>query len=249
VRTGCDACRYTLVATAVALALPAYAAHPLLTEDTGTQGAGKFELEIGFADAKDGGARASELGPQLSYGAADTLDLILRPAWLWIRGDATAGATQGFGDVGLDFKWRFRESGPLSFGLRAGADLPTGSDDKGLGRGRVSPHAILIAAYGDEPWLLAANLAYVYDPLVGDRRHLWGASGAAVWSATDAWRFSAEVGTVQNTIPERASWLTVARLGAIAAVTRGLDVDAGYQLRLSRAVPVRILLAGATLHW
>jgi hypothetical protein len=89
----------------------------------------------------------------------------------------------------------------------------------------------------------------VYDPLVGDRRHLWGASGAAVWSATDAWRFSAEVGTVQNTIPERASWLTVARLGAIAAVTRGLDVDAGYQLRLSRAVPVRILLAGATLHW
>jgi hypothetical protein len=59
-----------------------FAAHPMLTEDTGTQGTGKFELELGFAQARDGGTNALEFGPQLSYGVQDNVDLIARPTWL-----------------------------------------------------------------------------------------------------------------------------------------------------------------------
>jgi hypothetical protein len=232
-----------------ALAAPAFAAHPLLTEDTGTQGAGKFELEMGFALAKDGGARVSEFGPQLSYGALDTLDLIVRPTWLDVRGTVALGTASGFGDTALDVKWRFFERGALSFGVRAGVDLPTGDDDKGLGNGSTSPHVNLLATYAVGAWMLAANLAWIRDPLVGDRHDLWAASGAAVWSASDAWRFSAEVGTAQNPDPAKSSWLTVARFGAIATIVPGLDVDAGYQVRLTRVAPAQVFLAGATLRW
>jgi len=228
---------------------PAFAAHPMLTEDTGTQGAGRFELELGPAQARDGGSKVLEFGPQLSYGALNNLDLIARPTWLRVSGVDAAGNATGFGDSGLDFKWRFVDAQPLSFGVRAGVDVPTGDADKGLGNGKVSPHAILIATYTTDPWLLAANIDYVYDPLIGDRRDLWGASAAAAYSPNDVWRFTAEVGTAMNPDPARTPWLTVARFGAIATVVKGIDADAGYQVRLTRAAPVQVILAGLTLRW
>ena len=174
-----------------ALASPAFAAHPLLTEDTGTQGAGESELELGLAQARGGSTKAFEFGPQFSYGAFDTLDLIARPTWLSVRGAAANGTTQGQGDTGFDVKWRFFQNAPLSFGERAGVAVPTGDFDSGLGTGKTSPHAILISTYAADPWMFAANVAYAYDPLIGDRRNLWGASAAAVYSLSEDWRFSA----------------------------------------------------------
>jgi len=232
-----------------ASATPVFAAHPMLTEDTGTQGIGNFELELGYSQAHDDGARIGELGPQLSYGALDNLDLIVRPTWLHVRSAPTNMTSQGFGDTGLDFKWRFPGQGALTFGVRAGVALPTGDADKELGKGKASPHAILIATWLADPWMFSANLDYVYDPLIGDRRNLSGASAVAAYSANDVWRFTAEVGTAMNPDPSRASWLTVARFGVIATVLKGLDVDAGYQVRLTRAAPAEIVLAGVTLHW
>ena len=248
-RIGCSARQAAFAAALSSCAWPVLAAHPVLTEDTGTQGAGGFELEMGLAQARDGGVSALEFGPQLSYGARDNLDLIARPTWLYVRGAGDGGTTQGFGDTGVDFKWRYPASGPLTFGVRAGIDVPTGDGDKGLGNGKASPHGMLIATYIAGSWLLAANVDYVYDPLIGDRRNLWGASAAAVYTANGTWRFSAEVATAMNPDASRASWLTVSRFGAIATVVRGFDVDAGYQVRLTRAAPVQVILAGATLRW
>jgi hypothetical protein len=232
-----------------ASATPVFAAHPMLAEDTGTQGAGNFELELGYSQARADGTRTAEFGPQLSYGVLDNLDLIVRPTWLHVRSADSSGTSQGFGDTALDFKWRFPAQGALTFGVRAGADLPTGDADKELGNGKTSPHAILIATWLANPWMFSANLDYVYDPLIGDRRNLWGASTATAYSANDVWRFTAEVGTAMNPDISKASWLTVARFGVIATIVKGLDVDAGYQVRLTRAAPVDIVLAGVTLRW
>jgi hypothetical protein len=196
VRIACS--RIVFALAALGAAAPLHAAHPLLTEDTGTQGVGKFELELGVEQARDGGATALEFGPQLSWGALATLDLIARPTWLYVRGGAKGGTTQGFGDTALDFKWRFLDREPWSLGIRAGADVPTGNEDKSLGTGKTSPHATLIGTAAHEPWTFSANLDYVFEPLVGDRHDLWGASAAAVWSPHERWKFSAELGTAQN---------------------------------------------------
>ena len=59
------------------------------------------------------------------------------------------------------------------------------------------------------------------------------------YSPNDVWRFTAEVGTAMNPDPAQTSWLTVARFGAIATLVKGIDVDAGYQVRLTRNAPRR----------
>ena len=76
------------------LALPTtvHAAHPLISEDTATQGSGRFELEIGNAWTRDGSDRSFELGPQLSYGILRQLDAILRPTWLDQRSTIDGGS-------------------------------------------------------------------------------------------------------------------------------------------------------------
>src|SRR5262245_25046373 len=49
-------------------ALPVHAGHPQMSEDTGTQGAGNFELELGNDWSRDDGSRSYLFQPQLSYG-------------------------------------------------------------------------------------------------------------------------------------------------------------------------------------
>jgi hypothetical protein len=83
--------------------------HPLIGEDTATQGSGRFELEIGNAWTRDGSDRSFELGPQLSYGVLPQLDAILRPIWRDQRStiDGAVFHTRGAGDTAVDLKWRF----------------------------------------------------------------------------------------------------------------------------------------------
>ncbi len=52
----------------------------MLSEDTGTQGTGNAELELGYAWSEDDGARSFLFQPQLSYGVTPSLDLIVQPS-------------------------------------------------------------------------------------------------------------------------------------------------------------------------
>src|SRR4051812_15860030 len=69
----------------LAIPLPVHAAHPLATEDTGTQGEGGFEVELGWQRVREDDVRAMEFGPQLSYGVTDNFDLIVRPTLVEVR--------------------------------------------------------------------------------------------------------------------------------------------------------------------
>jgi hypothetical protein len=236
-----------------ACALDAFAAHPLLTEDTGTQGAGKFELELGNAWTRDGGDRAYEFGPQLSYGALQELDLILRPTWVALRtaGDGATTTARGAGDTAIDVKWRFYEAGAVSVATRAGINAPTGDAARGLGAGRATYHVLAAATVHTAPLALHANLGYTRarsDALM--RGDLFHASAAAVMTIGSGWQLLLYDIAV-DTNPERAQSTPpgVARIGAIYTVHQGCDIDFGYQARLNHAAPTRVLLAGLTLRW
>lgn len=236
-------------ALAVSLApLGVHAAHPTLTEDTGTQGIGKFELELGFQRVRENDARAFEFGPQLSWGALENVDLIVRPTWLDLRGADTS--SRGIGDTALDLKWRFYEGGAFSAGLRAGADLPTGNHDQSLGTGKVGYHGVLIASCDMDPLSFSANAGIIH---VGNiplqRSDLTLVSVAVIWAARAGLKVSAEVGAASNPDPEQGTWPAVARFGLIWTLDPYWDVDVGYQTRLNRAAPEAAILAGATLRW
>lgn len=61
--------RFAATLGLAAIAGATRAAHPLISEDTGTQGAGHVELELGVQRSSVAGGHALELDPQLSYGA------------------------------------------------------------------------------------------------------------------------------------------------------------------------------------
>lgn len=237
----------------VALPIAAHAAHPLITEDTATQGRGNVELEIGNAWTRDGADRSYELGPQLSYGLLPQLDLILRPTWLDQRstGEGVTLHARGAGDTAADVKWRFFTRNKMSLAARAGLDAPTGDADRGLGSGKPSYHGLLAASVDLAPFAVHSNLGYTRaraDAM--SRRDLYHASAAAMWTVDATWRLLlAELSADTNVDTTRSAVAAVGRIGAIYTVKKGFDVDLGYQTRLNRAATSRVLLIGITARW
>jgi len=243
----------TLSAGLICAPLVGHAAHPLISEDAATQGKGAFELEIGNSWMKDAGTRTYELGPQLSYGVTPQIDAILRPTWLDVRisGDASSDQSRGAGDTAVDVKWRFLETDAVNFALRAGLNAPTGNAQRGLGAGKPTYHGVLVASFGSRSLAVHANLGYTRnraDP--SERRDLYHASTAVVWTANPSWKLLlADVAVDSN--PDRSSgaWPAVWRIGAIYTVRKGFDLDVGTQARLNRAAPSHVVLAGVTMRW
>ncbi len=238
-------------ALAAALAMPAFAAHPFITEDPGTQGTGRFELEMGAAarqGAPDMDGREVGVFPQLSIGAAPNVDLIAQSIWLR-QSPSTGPAVSGHAGLLADVKWRFHEWEGGALAVRAGLDLPVGDGDTGFGSGRVGYHAIAIAGLTFGDYAVYANAAYARVPEPGTRANL-GLFSVALTRPDDApLKSFIEAATASNPDPGRSQWPAFARAGFICTVTPWLDVDVGYQARLNRAAARQIWLAGATLRW
>lgn len=92
----------------MALLIPqAFAAHPLITDDTGTQGRSGFQLELngmfGYDREKGATERADEAGVILSYGLWETGDLAVGTPYERIRTE-----DDGVFHPGIVFKHKFQ---------------------------------------------------------------------------------------------------------------------------------------------
>jgi len=228
-----------------------HAAHPLISEDTGTQGAGHAELELGASFVLVDGGHVFEFDPQLSYGLRDDFDAIVRPSLFHVNGPPAdqAGRRGGFGPTALDAKWRIASWDAIFAGTRFGVDLPTSS--RGLGPQRAGWHALAMVTYDRSGTLATANLAYTRlsgeDPQL--RRNVWRMSAAVVRNVREDLRLLIDLATSRPEERELATWRAVALVGAIARIPPGIDVDVGYQFRLNDAGPSNMWLAGMTLRW
>jgi len=227
----------------------ARAAHPIQTEDTGTQGAGNLELENGFAREHDGDAGATVIAsyqPQLSVGLAPTLDAIVQPAWV-SRRTRGAAALSGAGDTNLDAKWRFHGADPWSLAVRAGLELPTARAGLGLPHGQLGEHALLVATWDAAPTTLHFNLGANHVPPAPGVRATSAVVSAAVLQAIDE-RFLVTVDSqfTQDPSPARRAWPGDVLAGAIWTLRPGLDVDLGYEAGINARPSLRTWLAGLT---
>ena len=236
-----------------ALALPAlvHAAHPFVTEDPGTQGAGRFELELGFGAVQGDPSipgRNSIFAPQLSIGVTDNVDLIAQV--LRVQQTATAGPTViGQGSTLLDVKWRFMETDDHALGVRAGLDLPASDGTDGVGSGQLGAHAIAIVSMTFGEYAVYGNATYLYTRQPGTRRNLGGFSIALTRPDDRPLRGFVEAAAYSNPDPDDTRWPAFARAGAIYTVTSWLDVDAGLQARLNNAASRIGFLIGMTVRW
>jgi hypothetical protein len=260
----------------IVAAMPASsrAAHPFITDDSGTQGTGNWQLELlgqrsyldRTADARAGPvrqeSRATLFNPVLTYGLLDNLDLAAGLSHLRYRvteDGAVTGEASGMSDSTLDLKWRFYESGDFSLALKPSLSLPTGNENRGLGTGRASWGVGLSATYEAGPWTFLGNVAYTRlrfslpQDEAASRDDLWRLSGGATWSVAEGVRLAGEVGIRTNVArddpfqPGRNGQF--AMLGAIYSPDKKIDLDVGVRKRLNRDEADTVILIGATFRW
>jgi hypothetical protein len=231
-----------------------YAAHPLITDDTGTQGKGKFQLELNSEfshEDEDGTAEdAFEFASILSYGLTDSVDVVLGIPYQFIRlkEDGQKDTENGLSDISLEFKWRFYEKNGLSLALKPGMTLPTGDDDKGLGAGKVTYSAFFITTKEIEPWEFHLNLGYIRNENKADeRKNLWHASLAAVYGITEKLTLVGNIGLERNVDRNVNTNPAFILGGLIYSISENLDIDFGVKGGLNKPEADYSVLAG--LAW
>ena len=252
----------------------AWAAPPFITDDTGTQGKGNWQLELQYEydrnDATgDAGAgpvnqvsKSSTFSPVVTYGVLESVDIAVGLNYLKERVTENGAVTEspsGMGDSTIEVKWRFYEARGVSFAIKPSVLLATGDENKGLGNGKTSWGVNFISTYDAKPWQINGNVAYSHAryKLAQDdaenQSDLWRVSGGVAYSARDDLRLVGEAGVRTNPakddpfLPGHTG--RFAMLGLIYSPDDKIDLAVGYRKGLNDAEPDWALLLGATFRW
>ena len=234
----------------------ARAAHPLITEDTGTQGLGRFQLELtteqGYQDEDYAAEHERQFAATLSYGAREDTDLVLTLPYQRTSSD-NAGIIEthsGKSDIGFDIKWRFYEKGPLSMALKPGVTLPTGDETAGLGSGKTGYSLYHVTSFEAAPWAMHLHLGYRRNRnRVDERERIWHASLGGWREFGDKLKIVGDIGADTNTDKSSGTATAFLILGAIYSVTADFDLDLGFKQGLTNVETDYTLLGGMALRF
>jgi len=223
----------------VALALPAGAFQPLITDDTGTQGerGNQLELSVDGDRVKVAGetVRIRTLPFTYTRGLADALDVFAGVSSVRVSSSIPGVSASGGGNPVLGAKWRFFESeaSKTSFALKPEIILPVSEarEASGLGSGRTSWALTLIATREVSFGAVHANLATgqnkFRDPEL-PKGTVVAFSIAPVWDVAPLWKLALDLGYER----EKAGGFTVhsrfAEVGAIYSPGEDLDFALGF---------------------
>lgn len=246
-----------LLSSLVALAPPASAFQPLVTDDTGTQGerGNQLELSIDGDRAKVAGESVRTRTVPFTYtrGLTDTLDVFAGISSIRITSSIPGVSASGGGNPVIGAKWRFfeDEDSKASLALKPEIVLPVSEarEAGGLGSGRTSWALTLIATrevgFGAVHANLAAGQNEFRNPEV-PKSTVVAFSVAPVWDVAPTWKLALDVGYEQ----EKAAGITVrsrfAEVGAIYSPSEDLDFALGIISSRNSTEP-RVTTESATL--
>jgi hypothetical protein len=232
--------RWLPLSSALLFAAPAaHAAHPLVTEDTGIQGKGGWQLELNADRFRDSGLQLTGTNAVLTYGVAESADLQVGAS------DIDSNGGSGRSDTAISLKWRAWERDAWSFGFKPTVTLPTGDWRKGTGSGHASWNALAVASFEGEKWLFNAHAGvFQNNNTVGDPVSARQAAGAVLYRVTERLKPLVDY-SYTNSGGEAAHTTTV---GFIYSPGKNLDLDVGAR-HGGGAAPNRALMAGLTLRW
>lgn len=210
---------YRVALPALLIALPAWAGHPLITEDTNVLGKGVWELELHGERARDHktgvSTRRSDSAAKLGYGIAENADLEVELPY--VREVTGGEVTQGRGDA---------SAGRLRWAVNLAGAYETGKPE------------------------FLAHLGYTDNRnRIGERRSLWHASAAVLYSLTEKLRLLADYGRDSQPDPAAGSHGREFVVGATYALSERVDLGIGLKKGLNDAADDRALRAGVKLRW
>ncbi len=233
------------------LSAVSFAAHPLITDDTGTQGKSKFQIELNSEfshEAEDDATEdAFEFSSVFSYGLSDTIDIVVGMPYqhISLKENGQKDTEGGISDISLELKWRFYEKESLSLALKPGITLPTGDDEKGLGAGKPTYSTFFIASKEFEPWAFHLNLGYIRNENKADeRKNLWHASIATQVEAVKDLSIVANIGIERNADKTVNTHPAFVLGGVIYSISENLDIDLGLKAGINRPETDYSILAG-----
>ncbi|MEJ2254204.1 MAG: transporter [Nitrospirota bacterium] len=227
----------------------AFGAHPLITDDTGTQGAGKMQIEVNGEYAREGGDSDAEVGAIVSFGLGEDMDLVLSAPYQFLRFTGEQGgktSEEGFSDIGGELKWRFYERGSLGFAVKPGVTIPTGDEEKGLGEGEASYGLVLITTKTFGSSAVDVNIGFIRNR--EELRDIWLYSLAGEYGLAENLVLVGNVGGQTNPDPGSDTHPAFVLGGLIYSVSDGLDIDAGMKAGLNGAEADYAVLAGMALR-
>ncbi len=256
VRIGClprGKCGAFLFLSLFFTAVASWAAHPLVTDDAGTQGNGRMQFEANseFATDREGEALTREVGAQgvLSVGLAGSLDAVWAfPYRRWMtRESGSTSHEAGLSDASVELKWRFHQAGPFSLAVKPGLTVPTGDSARGLGAGEPRFGLFLIASREAGALGLHTNVGYVHghngSRHISERLH---GSLAAVMSIGRRLRAVGNAYFENNHEDASKTLLSAVLAGFIVPFTDSFDFDIGVKAAMSRPDTDYALLSGVT---
>jgi hypothetical protein len=238
-----------------------WGALPLITDDAGTQGSGKFLIEVfGEYDwdrEKSEGVAVREtdyfLGSTFTYGIAGPADLFVTALYQWVNvkyDGATVADANGVSDTLVGVKWRFFESSGLSLAIKPLVLVPTGDREKGLGTGKAAYSAFFIISKDSDPWEVHMNLGYIRNEnMLGERKDIWHASMAALYEVGKHLKLCLDVGMETNR--DKTSEIEPFYLlgGFIYAVNKDFELALGAKVASNRSETDYSVIPGATYRF
>lgn len=218
----------------------ALAFQPLITDDTGTQGAGGNQLEASYNRdrTRAGGetVRTSTVPVVYTYGVTETLDVFAGVSRVRIRSSVEGGNASGFGNSSVGAKWRFyeNESSGTSLALKPEILVPVNSqrENEGLGTGKTSGNLTLILTQEVPFGAVHVNAGLGRNrfrntednPNTTYRRF----SVAPVWDVTEGWKLALDVGTESARADGHTVRSKFSEVGAIYSPNKDLDLALGF---------------------
>jgi len=243
-----------------------FAAHPLITDDTGTQGKGKFQVEVNgefnYDREKDKGViikkTCGEVQTILSYGILDSVDIVLGMPYQWFRvkeDNELSAKESGISDMSLEVKWRFYKKDGLSFALKPGITFPTGKEEKGLGNGRPSFGLTFITTKEIDSWAFHFNTGYtrneykLREDREVNRKDIWHVSLASELEVVKNIKLVGDMGMERNSEKTSNTHPAFILGGVIYSITENLDIDFGVKAGLNKPETDFTILGGIAFRF
>lgn len=225
------------------------AGRPLITEDAGTVEKRAVELEIAFDHGRENNREKYYIPSlQIAYGLTERLEMAAGFAYIFLNREES-GNVDGVGDLYAYLKYRLWGEGinHPAFALRPFLNVPTASEEKGLGSGKADYG--LTAAFSKSFEGFSLHLDGTYLVLgkkeVTDRFSLGLAGEFAI---AKGFNLVSEI-RYRNNFNSSSKDDPAAFMAGFQADIAGAVFDAGVILGLNSAAPDYLLTVGVTLKF